>query len=263
MKKKLRIDEYVHQEFSFGSLEDVRRIIMAGKVLNNDAPVYKPSEMIDPGKADVRFKNIRPFVSRGGIKLKRALEAFDLDVEGSVVADIGSSTGGFTDCALKNGAVRVYAIDVGTNQLDYRLRTDGRVTVMEQTNFKGTVGTDFDVPPGIFTIDVSFTSIVPILRHIVDLFDHEYDIVALIKPQFESYLEEREEEGIIHSLKTHAAVIKRVMDECTALGLVPLALERSPIKGGKGNIEYLLHLNHGRHQGISIDERGIQPVVYG
>ena len=233
MKKKLRIDEYVHQEFSFGSLEDVRRIIMAGKVLNNDAPVYKPSEMIDPGKADVRFKNIRPFVSRGGIKLKRALEAFDLDVEGSVVADIGSSTGGFTDCALKNGAVQVYAIDVGTNQLDYRLRTDGRVTVMEQTNFKGTVETDFDIPPGVFTIDVSFTSIVPILRHIVDLFDHEYDIVALIKPQFESYLEEREEDGIIHSLKTHAAVIKRVMDECTALGLIPLALERSPIKAVK------------------------------
>src|SRR5699024_10730815 len=152
--------EYVYQEFSFGSLEDVRRIIMAGKVLNNDAPVYKPSEMIDPVKANVRFKNIRPFVSRRGIKLKRALEAFDLNAKGSTHVQIRSSTGGLTDCTLKNGAVHVYAIDVGTNQLDYRLHTDGRVTVMEQTNFTGTVVSDFDVPPGVFTIDVAFTSIV-------------------------------------------------------------------------------------------------------
>lgn len=263
MKKKLRIDEYIHQEFNFGSLEDIRRIIMAGKVLNNDTPVYKPSETIVTAKANIRFKNIRPFVSRGGIKLKHALEVFDLKIEGSVVADIGSSTGGFTDCALKNGAVHVYAIDVGTNQLDYRLRTDKKVTVMEQTNFKNTVHGDFKDKPVVFTIDVSFTSIVPILRHIVDLFDHEYDIIALIKPQFESYLEEREEDGIIHSLETHEAVVTRVIDECTRLGLTSIALDRSPIKGGKGNIEYLLHLNHGRTDLKSIDEKGIRPIIFG
>lgn len=263
MKKKLRIDEYVHQEFNFGSLEDVRRIIMAGKVLNNDTPVYKPSEMIETAKVNVRFKNIRPFVSRGGIKLKRALEVFDVNMDDSVVADIGSSTGGFTDCALKSGAVHVYAIDVGTNQLDYRLRMDKRVTVMEQTNFKSTASEDFNEKPDIFTIDVSFTSIVPILRHIVDLFNHEYDIIALIKPQFESYLEEREEDGIIHSLPTHEAVVTRVVDECTALGLSSLSLERSPIKGGKGNIEYLLYLNHGQSQVKPIDKEGIRPIIFG
>ncbi|WP_411844345.1 TlyA family RNA methyltransferase [Salinicoccus sp. HZC-1] len=263
MKKKLRIDEYVYQEFNFGTLEDVRRIIMAGKVLNNNTPVYKSSEVIETAKANVRFKNIRPFVSRGGIKLKHALEVFDLSVKDRVVVDIGSSTGGFTDCALKNGASRVYAVDVGTNQLDYRLRTDTRVTVMEQTNFKSTELNDFPELPEVFTIDVSFTSIVPILRHIVDLFDHEYNIVALIKPQFESYLEEREADGIIHSLETHEAVITRVIDECTELGLGSLALDRSPIKGGKGNIEYLLHLNHGNPEMKSIDYKGIQPIVYG
>ena len=263
MKKKSRIDEYVHQEFNFGSLEDVRRIIMAGKVLNNNAPVYKPSEIIETAKANVRFKNIHPFVSRGGIKLKHALEVFDLSVKNNAVADIGSSTGGFTDCALKNGASHVYAIDVGTNQLDYRLRTDERVSVMEQTNFKSTILSDFPAPPHVFTIDVSFTSIVPILRHIVDLFIHEYDIIALIKPQFESYLEEREDDGIIHSLKTHESVITRVIAECTELGLSSLALDRSPIKGGKGNIEYLLHLKHIHNEVKSIDEKGLKPIVYG
>ncbi len=236
---------------------------MAGKVLNNDSPIYKPSEMIETAKANVRFKNIRPFVSRGGLKLKHALEEFDFNINGAVVADIGSSTGGFTDCSLKNGAKRVYAIDVGTNQLDYRLRTDDRVTVMEQTNFKNTSLDDFPEIPLIFTIDVSFTSIVPILRHIVDLFSHEYDIIALIKPQFESYLEEREEDGIIHSLKTHEAVITRVVNECSGLGLSSLSLDRSPIKGGKGNIEYLLHLRHGQNEVSSIVDEGIQPIVFG
>lgn len=263
MKKKSRIDDYLHQNFNLGTLEEVRRIVMAGKVLNNNQPVYKPSEIIDITKADVRFKNIKPYVSRGGIKLDHAVKSFGIDLSDKVVTDIGSSTGGFTDCALQKGAIHVYAVDVGTNQLDYRLRTDDRVTVMEQTNFKDTQASDFIQLPGIFTIDVSFTSIVPILRHIIHLFDHEYDIVALIKPQFESYLEEREESGIITSKETHENVIHRVLAECEGLGLSAAGLDRSPITGTKGNTEYLLYLKYGEEAGASIEEEDIQHSVYG
>ncbi|MFD2829401.1 TlyA family RNA methyltransferase [Corticicoccus populi] len=240
--KKVRIDEYIFNHFNLGTIDEINRIIMAGKVLNNNQPVYKSSEMIKPETADIRFKNVKTFVSRGGLKLKHAIDHFNLNVQGTVVTDIGSSTGGFTDCALQNGAEHVYAVDVGTNQLDYKLRIDDRVTVMEQTNFKHTVRENFKYPPDIFTIDVSFTSVVPILRHIRSLFSHEFEIIALIKPQFESYLEEVEENGIITDLHTHESVVGRVLEECSDLELAPCHFDRSPITGTKGNIEYLLHL---------------------
>ncbi|MCG1009043.1 TlyA family RNA methyltransferase [Salinicoccus sp. ID82-1] len=263
MKKKSRIDEYLHDNFNLGTLEAVRRIIMAGKVLNSNQPVYKPSEMIDISKADIRFKNIKPYVSRGGVKLDYALKAFGIDLDSSIVTDIGSSTGGFTDCSLQKGAIHVYAVDVGTNQLDYRLRTDARVTVMEQTNFKDTKVADFPMLPDVLTIDVSFTSIVPILRHITELFDHEYEVIALIKPQFESYLEEREESGIITSKATHENVIRRVLEACSSIGLHGTGLDRSPITGTKGNIEYLLHLTSSDISATAVQEKDIQQIVYG
>lgn len=259
--KKTRVDEYIYSHFNLGTLDEIRRIIMAGKVLNNNQPVYKASELINPDTADIRFKDVKPFVSRGGLKLNHALQYFNLKMEHKVVADIGSSTGGFTDCALQNGAKHVYAIDVGTNQLDYKLRIDRRVTVMEQTNFKHTDTADFDELPNIFTIDVSFTSIVPILRHIKALFSHHYDIVALIKPQFESYLEETEENGIITNLNTHYDVIQRVAEECKKLHLYVYNIDRSPITGTKGNREYLLHLStFNNDNGFSMD--GIQSIIF-
>lgn len=241
--KKIRIDEYLFAQFNLGSLDDIRRLIMAGKVLNNNQLVYKPSDMIKPEQADIRFKNVKVFVSRGGVKLKHAIDHFDISVYDKTLVDIGSSTGGFTDCALQNGARHVYAVDVGTNQLDYKLRIDPRVTVMEKTNFKSTQNVDFDQSPELLTIDVSFTSIVPILRHIRALFSHQYEIIALIKPQFESYLEETEENGIITDMSTHYNVIDRVLVECSALNFYAEHIDRSPIKGTKGNTEYLLHLN--------------------
>ncbi|MFC3418144.1 TlyA family RNA methyltransferase [Salinicoccus hispanicus] len=263
MKKKSRIDSYLHDNYNLGTLEEVRRIIMAGKVLNSNQPVYKPSEMIDISKADIRFKNIKPYVSRGGIKLNYAVKAFDIELEDSIVIDIGSSTGGFTDCSLQKGAIHVYAVDVGTNQLDYRLRTDARVTVMEQTNFKDTKLSDFPRMPDVLTIDVSFTSIVPILRHITELFDHNYEIIALIKPQFESYMEEREDSGIITSKLTHENVIHRVLEACSGIGLYGTGLDRSPITGTKGNIEYLLHLTSSSISASVVEEKDIQQIIYG
>lgn len=259
--KKMRIDNYIYEHFNLGTLDEVRRIVMAGKVLNNNQPVYKASELINPDTADIRFKNVRSFVSRGGLKLNHALQHFNLSIENKVMADIGSSTGGFTDCALQNGAKHVYAVDVGTNQLDYKLRIDPRVTVMEQTNFKHTVTSDFKELPDIFTIDVSFTSIVPILRHIKALFSHNYEIIALIKPQFESYLEETEENGIITNLNTHYNVIQRVGEECKNLHLYLGNIDRSPITGTKGNIEYLLHVRtFNDNDGFNMD--GIQSIIF-
>lgn len=241
---KIRADQYIFEHFSLGTIEDVRRLIMAGKVLNNNEPVYKPSDIIDTKKVDIRFKKVKTYVSRGGIKLKAAINEFNLNLENCIVLDIGSSTGGFTDCSLQHGAQSVYAVDVGTNQLDYKLRTDSRVTVMEQTNFKHTTIDDFKNLPNVMTIDVSFTSIVPIIRHITELFNHEYTVIALIKPQFESYLEEKEDTLIIQSDVTKRNVIERVVDLCTSLGLSTYDIIRSPITGTKGNEEFLLHIEN-------------------
>lgn len=259
--KKVRIDEFLEANFNIGTVDEIGRLIMAGKVLNNNHPVYKPSEKIRPDKANIRFKNIKPFVSRGGLKLKQAIECFNIEMEKKVMIDIGSSTGGFTDCALQNGAALIYAVDVGTNQLDYKLRIRPDIIVKEQTNFKNTVSTDFNHSPDMVTIDVSFTSIVPILRHINELFDHSFEIVALIKPQFESFLEEREEHGIITSLKTRRDVVERVIKECKNLNFHPEGISRSKVKGTKGNQEYLLYLTHDKNIKNNITEEDIQSIL--
>lgn len=259
--KKVRIDAFLEDNFNIGTIDEIRRIIMAGKVLNNDQLIYKPSEMIRPGEANIRFKNIKPFVSRGGLKLKHAIECFNIELKDKVMIDIGSSTGGFTDCALQNGAELVFAVDVGTNQLDYKLRIDPQVIVKEQTNFKSTAAGDFRQQPDIITIDVSFTSIVPILRHINELFEHPFEIIALIKPQFESFLEEREENGIITSVETHKNVIERVIGECEQLNFHPEDIAKSRLKGTKGNQEYLLYLTHDKNIQNNITEGDIQSIL--
>lgn len=261
--KKIRIDEYIFEHFNVGSLEYIGKLIMAGKVLNNNEPVYKASDKISPDTANVRFKNVKQFVSRGGLKLKHAIDKFQLDLSNQVMLDIGSSTGGFTDCALQHGAKLVYAVDVGTNQLDYKLRIDERVKVMEQTNFKDTVLENFELLPDIISIDVSFTSIVPILRHIKSLFAQPIQIAALIKPQFESYLEEREESGIITNPDTHYKVIQRVLKEADDLKLQVSAIERSPITGTKGNVEYLFFITNTHETKYALTDKDINTVVYG
>lgn len=259
--KKIRVDEYIHSQFNIGTLDTIKRYIMAGQVLNNNSPVYKASEMIDPKSANIRFKNMKQYVSRGGQKLEHAIKQFSLDMKDKYLLDIGSSTGGFTDCALKHGAVHAYAVDVGTNQLDYGLRMDERVTVMEQTNFKNTSIDNFYPVPNIITIDVSFTSIIPIINHIKDLFQHEFILIGLIKPQFESYLEEAEVGGIITSKETHINVIKRVTDHLNSLGFAVINLTQSPIKGTKGNVEYLVHASYSSDDYTSITLETIKDTV--
>lgn len=255
MMTKIRADEYLFKHYNLGTIEDVRRLIMAGKVLNNNEPIYKVSDMIKVEKSSIRFKNVKEYVSRGGIKLKAAIQEFSIDFKNKVVLDIGSSTGGFTDCSLKYGATHVYAVDVGTNQLDYKLRVDDRVTVMERTNFKETQISDFNQLPDIITIDVSFTSVVPILNHITELFNHEYIVIALIKPQFESYLEEKEDTLIIQNVETKKNVIRRVVRTCTDLNLSTIDVIHSPITGTKGNEEFLLYVNNDSKRQIVTNEQ--------
>ena len=259
--KKVRVDQYIYEHFNVGSVDKIGRYIMAGQVLNQNAPVYKPSEMIDPERADIRFKHMKQFVSRGGHKLAYAIEHFDFTVKDQVMIDVGSSTGGFTDCALQHGAKHVYAVDVGTNQLDYRLRTDENVTVMEQTNFKDTPPDDFIDIPSVITIDVSFTSIIPIINHIHALFQHEVTVIGLVKPQFESYKEEIEDGGIITSLNTHINVLERVIEHLNTLGFSVLNVAQSPIKGHKGNVEYLLHAKYTSGNLATIDGETIANTV--
>lgn len=259
--KKVRVDQYIYEHFNIGTVDKIRRYIMAGQVLNQNMPVYKPSEMIDPERASIRFKHMKEFVSRGGHKLAYAIDHFDFTVKNQVMIDVGSSTGGFTDCALQNGAKHVYAVDVGTNQLDYRLRTHESVTVMEQTNFKDTKRIDFAQLPGVITIDVSFTSIIPIINHIHELFQHEINVIGLVKPQFESYKEEIEDGGVITSLYTHINVLERVIRHFNTLDFSVINIAQSPIKGHKGNVEYLLHAKYTSESKATIDSQTIADTV--
>ncbi|MEB8170975.1 TlyA family RNA methyltransferase [Macrococcoides caseolyticum] len=240
--KKVRIDEYLVAQDYYQTKDAAMRAIMAGLVFDDNIRIDTAGEKIDPLKIRIRVKDQRKkYVSRGGLKLEKALQQFDLDINDRVHLDIGSSTGGFTDCALQNGARHVYALDVGTNQLDYRLRIHPKVTVMEQTNFRYVSRDLFNPVPDFVSIDVSFISLSLIFKTLVDVIKDDSDIIALIKPQFEAH-KEQVDKGIVKSKDTHIAVIQKVLNYANDYGLKPKHLTYSPISGTKGNIEYLLHL---------------------
>ena len=184
-----------------------------------------------------------PYVSRGGFKLEKALDVFDISVDGKTVLDIGSSTGGFTDVSLQNGAKLVYALDVGTNQLAWKLRSDDRVVVMENTNFRYSELQDFTQgQPEVATIDVSFISLNLILPPLSKILTPGGSVATLIKPQFEAGREAIGKHGIVKDAATHLAVIDKVAGYAKAAGFSIVGLDYSPIKGGSGNIEFLAHL---------------------
>lgn len=240
--KKVRIDEYLVAQDYYQTKDAAMRAIMAGLVFDDNIRIDTAGEKIDPLKVRIRVKDRRKkYVSRGGLKLEKALQQFDLEIKNRVHLDIGSSTGGFTDCALQNGAKHVYALDVGTNQLDYRLRIHPKVTVMEQTNFRYVSREAFDPIPDFVSIDVSFISLSLIFKTLVNVIKDDSDVIALIKPQFEAH-KEAVDKGIVKSMDTHIDVIQKVLNYATDYGLHPQNLTYSPISGTKGNIEYLLHL---------------------
>ena len=240
LKNKIRLDEYLVKNEYFENLEIAKRQIMVGNVIVNEQKIDKPGEIISLDK--IKFIRIKekdiPYVSRGGLKLEKAIKVFELDFKDKIVLDIGASTGGFTDCSLQNGAKFVYAIDVGTNQLDWKLRNDSRVKSIESKHINDLEKSDLSDDIDIIVMDISFISIKKVLYKIKKLLKENGFAIFLIKPQFEA---ERNEinKGIVDNLNVHKRVINEVIEEAKIYQLFLENLTVSPIKGTKGNIEYL------------------------
>jgi 23S rRNA (cytidine1920-2'-O)/16S rRNA (cytidine1409-2'-O)-methyltransferase len=243
MKNKERLDVLLVERGLAETREKAKRSIMAGLVYSNEERLDKPGEKV---KVDIPLMikgNVLPYVSRGGLKLEKALKVFDVTVQDKIMLDIGASTGGFTDCALQNGAKMSYALDVGYNQLAWKLRQDERVVVMERTNFRYVTPKDLaGEMPNFATIDVSFISLKLILPVLKTLLVPESDIVALVKPQFEAGRDQVGKKGIVRDEKVHLQVVSKIVDFSLEQGFNAVNLSFSPITGGDGNIEFLLHL---------------------
>jgi 23S rRNA (cytidine1920-2'-O)/16S rRNA (cytidine1409-2'-O)-methyltransferase len=255
---KKRLDVLVTERGLAPSREKAKLIIMAGEVFV-DGQREDKAGMTFPETAEITLKQSKkelfPFVSRGGLKLDKAVKAFRIDLSGRVCMDVGASTGGFTDCMLQNGAVKVYSVDVGRGQLDWKLREDPRVTVMEKTNIRYVTPEDIEERPSFVSIDVSFISLTKVLPPVKDLMEAEGELVCLIKPQFEAGREKVGKKGVVRDPKVHEEVIREVVTFASAIGLVPKELEFSPIKGPEGNIEYLVHLLKREAPEASAEER--------
>lgn len=241
--KKERLDVLLVERGLAETREKAKRTIMAGLVYSNENRLDKPGEKVISDIPLTVKGNVLPYVSRGGLKLEKALKVFDLDVKGKILLDIGASTGGFTDCALQNGAEMSYALDVGYNQLAWKLRQDERVVVMERTNFRYVKPEDLiKGMPTFASIDVSFISLRLILPVLKTLLAPGSDIVALVKPQFEAGRDQVGKKGIVRDRKVHEQVLERITVFSIDEGYDVVDLSFSPITGGDGNIEFLLHL---------------------
>lgn len=239
-RRKVRLDMLLVEKGAFPSREAAKRAIMAGQVRVNGQRADKPGQFVDP---EVRIDVNRPahaFVSRGGLKLERALTVFPVHVEGRVVIDVGASTGGFTDCALRHGATLVYAVDVGYGQLDWRLRNDPRVRVMERTNFRYVDPGQFGPPPDLAVMDVSFISIRLLWPKLLEVLARPADVVSLVKPQFEAGRESVGKGGIVRDPAVHLRVLREIAEFTRVAGAILGGVDFSPITGGDGNIEYLM-----------------------
>lgn len=242
-RKKERVDVLLVERGLAETREKAKRAIMAGLVYTNGTRIEKPGEKIDIDLPLAVKGNPLPYVSRGGLKLEKALNEFELDIKNKILLDVGASTGGFTDCALQHGAKMSYAVDVGYNQLAWKLRQDDRVIVMERTNFRYVKPDDLKHGiPDFSTIDVSFISLKLILPVLRTLLKEGSDVVALIKPQFEAGKEQVGKKGIVRDPKVHLEVILEIIQFSLNEGFDVKNLTFSPITGGDGNIEFLIHL---------------------
>ena len=239
---KKRLDLLMMERALAPSREKAKAYIMAGNVYVDGQKEDKAGTMFqETVKIEVRG-NTLPYVSRGGLKLEKAMQCFPLTPKGKVCMDIGASTGGFTDCMLQNGAVKVYAVDVGYGQLAWSLRTDPRVVCMEKTNIRYVIPEDIQEPAQFSSIDVSFISLTKVLLPVRNLLTEDGEIVCLIKPQFETGREKVGKKGVVRDPAVHLEVIEKVIAYASSIALEPRHLSFSPIKGPEGNIEYLLHL---------------------
>lgn len=257
---KQRLDVMLVEQGFATSREKAKAIIMSGIVFVNGEREDKAGSTFDTEKSKIEVKgHTLKYVSRGGLKLEKAMEQFGVVLQDKVCMDVGASTGGFTDCMLQNGAVKVYSVDVGHGQLDWKLRNDSRVVCMEKTNIRYVTPEDIDEPAAFVSIDVSFISLTKVLGPVKELMTPDGEVVCLIKPQFEAGREKVGKKGVVRDKSVHMEVIKMVMEYAKSIGFQLLHLDFSPIKGPEGNIEYLLHMT--KEQVCDREELDVKAVV--
>ena len=253
---KERLDVLLVNRGLAASREKAKAIIMSGNVYVDGQKEDKAGQTFpEEANIEVRGSTLK-YVSRGGLKLEKAMECFDVSLSGKICMDVGSSTGGFTDCMLQNGAVKVYAVDVGHGQLDWKLRNDQLVICMEKTNIRYVKPEDIEDRIQFSSIDVSFISLTKVLGPVKELLTDDGEIVCLIKPQFEAGREKVGKHGVVRDASVHKEVIDMVMNYAVSINFEVLNLEFSPVKGPEGNIEYLLHLlkhQSGEYSSIPVD----------
>ena len=252
---KERLDVLLVKKNLAESREKAKAVIMSGIVYVDGQKEDKAGSMFeDTALVEVRGSTLK-YVSRGGLKLEKAMEQFGVGLSGKVCMDVGASTGGFTDCMLQNGAKKVYSVDVGHGQLAWKLRNDERVVCMEKTNIRYVTPEEIPDRVQFVSIDVSFISLTKVLGPVQALMEPEGDVVCLIKPQFEAGREKVGKKGVVRDPAVHLEVIQMVASFAGSIGFEALHLDFSPIKGPEGNIEYLLHLKN--HPGGFYDNSGI------
>ena len=264
---KERLDVLLVKKGLAPSREKAKAVIMAGSVYVDGQKEDKAGSVFDEESAQIEVRgHALPYVSRGGLKLEKALKVFPITLTGKICMDIGASTGGFTDCMLQNGAVKVYSVDVGYGQLDWKLRQDERVVCMEKTNFRYMTPEDIPDVLDFASVDVSFISLDKILTPAYALLKEQGEMVALIKPQFEAGREKVGKKGVVRDPKVHEEVISRIVRHADEVSFEVLDLSYSPIRGPEGNIEYLIHLRKNPERTVYPDipavfEKKIKEIV--
>lgn len=262
--QKERLDKLVVDRGLCNSRAQAQALIMDGKVRVKGEPVRKPGTLIPVEETDIEVADRQPYVSRGGLKLAKALPLFEIQVPGRACMDVGASTGGFTDCLLQNGAASVIAVDVGYGQLDWKLRSDDRVQVLEKTNIRELTPEQLQSAPSLGVVDTSFISLKKVLPPLSALLTPDAEIVALLKPQFEhrDYLEDPSFKGVVRGEENHRKIVTGVLDDLDALlpGWQLSGLDFSPITGPKGNVEFLLYYTRGsynEHRPPTLENRAV------
>lgn len=254
---KQRLDVYLAENGMAETREKARAVIMSGCVFVNNQRADKAGFFVkETDSVEVRGK-VNPYVSRGGLKLEKAINEFNVSLEGKVAMDIGASTGGFTDCMLQNGAKKVYSVDVGYGQLAWKLRNDERVVNMERCNIRNVTKDDIGEEIDFASIDVSFISLKLVLPVAKELLKEDGEVLCLVKPQFEAGREKVGKKGVVRDINVHIEVAEEIYGFAKSIGFYPAAFDFSPIKGPEGNIEYLLYLKKKEYEA----ETDIEEVV--
>lgn len=256
---KKRLDVYLVENGYVSAREKAKELIKEGNVFVNEKAVLKAGTFVEED-CKITVNNMLPFVSRGGLKLQKALESFNIDLKNKICVDIGASTGGFTDCMLKSGAKKVYSIDVGENQLDESLKNDERVIVLEKTNSRYLTEEQLPEKADFLSADVSFISLKLALDTVIDLIGENAELVTLVKPQFEAGKSNIGKNGVVKDRKVQKNVIIGICDFMKERGLSILGVDFSPIKGQQGNIEYLLYMTKKNVKSIDFIKRAEEIV---